>query len=58
MYGKMGKVSAVKMYLTRIRGDKSHDHIEACGLSGAVRSKQADNLSASDIKRDVLDDCA
>ena len=36
--------------------DQSHDHVENSGLSGAVRTQQADGLASPNGNADVLND--
>src|SRR5262249_24378357 len=38
--------------------DESYDHVEAGRLAGAVRSEQADHLSALDLQRNAIHHCA
>jgi len=48
----------VDEYLAAVRGDQAHDHVEAGGLAGAVRSQQPDDFSAFYGQGDILHDSA
>ena len=58
IHGVVGQIDAVQGDASRIRRGESDGHIKGRGLAGAVRTKQADDLTGIDFEADASNDGA
>ena len=54
MHGLVCQAPVIEKYVSGIRLNEPHDHVEAGGLTGAVRSQQTDDFATRNTQADTF----